>query len=139
MNDTAVTPAREPARFEAASLYVLERPAESMATLTEMEFRILADGDLNEAKSGMASCFGISASAAIGGIGLLATINWGDAFQKANWLPFVWTGIMVSMAIATFACGIVYWRRYGKTRNSSAYSSLMKRLREGFPETNTTS
>ena len=111
MNDTAVAPARQPARFEASSLYVLERPDEGMATLTEMEFRILADGDLNEAK-----------------------INWGDAFQKANWSPFVWTGAMLSIALATSACGIMYWRRYCKTKNSSAYSSLMKRLRKGFPE-----
>jgi hypothetical protein len=134
MNDTAVAPARQPARFEASSLYVLERPDEGMATLTEMEFRILADGDLNEAKAGRGFCFGIAASATFGGIGLLATINWGDAFQKANWSPFVWTGAMLSIALATSACGIMYWRRYCKTKNSSAYSSLMKRLRKGFPE-----
>jgi hypothetical protein len=123
----------EPARFEAASLYVTERPREMMATLTQMEFQVLLDGEPNEAKGGRDLCLGVCTSAGIGAGGLVATIDWGTAFRQGSWTPFLWTGAMICCSIAALAGSIIFSIRYHSTKKNSAYSTLVKRLKDGFP------
>jgi hypothetical protein len=129
---TPEQPVREPARFEAQSSHVTRRPDENLATLRQVEFRVLLDGEVNQARAGRDLCLGFLGSAAIGFIGLIATVDWDTAFHQAHKAPFVWTALLFAIILSS-ACGtLIYHRRYERTRKTSAYSDLMTRLTEHF-------
>lgn len=127
-------PIRAPARFEAQSSHVTRRPDEILATLSGVEFQVLRDGEVNQARAGRDLCLGFLGSAAIGFIGLIATVDWDAAFHQARKGPFIWTALLFAIILSS-ACGaLIYHRRYGRTSSSSAYADLMKRLANHFPK-----
>jgi|GEM_PF-7072475 len=124
--------ARGPATFEAGSLTVARLPDENLATLSRVEFQVLLDGEVNEARAGRDLCLGFLGSAVVGLIGLIATIDWDTAFHQARKAPFIWTELLSAIVLSS-ACGaLIYQRRYTRTRKNSAYSDLMKRLADHF-------
>ena len=126
------TPDQPAARFEAQSLHVARLPDENLGMLSRFEFQVLRDGEVNEARAGRDLCLGFLGSAAIGFIGLVATVDWDTAFHLAHKGPFIWTGALFAIVLSS-ACGaLIYYRRYKRTRNSSAYSDLMTRLADHF-------
>jgi len=129
---TPEQPAREPARFEAQSLHVVRRPDENLATLSVSEFQILCDGEVNEAKVGRNLCLGFFVSAAIGFVGLFATIDWDAAFHQSRKSPFIWTALLFAIVLASSCGALIYHRRYQRTRGNSAYARLMKRMADSF-------
>jgi hypothetical protein len=128
---TPENPTRGPT-FEAGSLHVARLPDENLATLSRVEYQVLRDGEVSEARAGRDLCVGFLGSAVIGLIGLIATIDWDAAFHQARKAPFIWTGLLSAIVFAS-ACGaLIYHRRYTRTRKNSAYSDLMKRLADQF-------
>jgi hypothetical protein len=120
------------ATFVAQASHVTQLPDENLATLSRMEFQVLLDGEVNEAKGGRDLCLGIVGTALIGLIGLAATVDWDKAFREARRTPFAWTAVLFAITVAS-ACGaLIYQGRYRKTHNSSAYSTLLKRLGDHF-------
>jgi hypothetical protein len=129
---TPEQPEREFATFQAQSLTVARLPDENLAMLSRFQFQVLCDGEVNEARAGRDLCIGFFVSAAIGFIGLIATIDWNAAFKLANKAPFIWTALLFAIAFSS-ACGaLIYHRRYTRTRKNSAYSDLMTRLTDYF-------
>src|SRR5713226_2030447 len=124
---TPEQPAQGPATFEAQSLHVTRLPDENLATLSRVEFQVLRDGEVNEARAGRDLCLGFLGSAAIGFIGLISTVDWNATFHLGRKAPFIWTELLLAIVLAS-ACGaLIYHRRYQRTRNNSAYASLIKR------------
>jgi hypothetical protein len=129
---TPEQPVQGPATFEAQSLHVTRRPDENLATLSRVEYTVLHDGEVNEARAGRDLCFGFLGSAAIGFVGLIATIDWDTAFHQSRKAPFIWTALLFAIVLSS-ACGaLIYHRRYIRTRKNSAYSDLMTRLTDHF-------
>lgn len=129
-------PLRGSATFEAGSLHVARLPDENLAMLSRVEFKVLRDGDPNEARAGRDLCLGFLGSAAFGFVGLIATIDWNGAFHLGQRAPFIWTGLLFTMAFASAFGAVIYHRRYKRTLNNSAYSDLMKRLADHFTKQN---
>jgi hypothetical protein len=126
---TPEQPVHGPATFEAQSLHVTRLPDENLATLSRVEFKVLQDGEVNEAKVGRDLCLGFLGSAVFGFIGLVATIDWGASFHLGI---FIWPALLFAVVLAS-ACGaLIYHRRYTRTLKDSAYSDLMKRLADHF-------
>ncbi len=84
---TPEQPVQGPATFEAQSLHVTRLPDENLATLSTVEFKVLQDGEVNEAKVGRDLCLGFLGSAVFGFIGLVATIDWSAPFHLGI---FIW-------------------------------------------------
>ncbi len=127
-------PVREPARFEAQSSHVTRRPDEILATLSGVEFQVLRDGEVNQARAGRDLCLGFLGSAVFGFIGLIATVDWDAAFHQVRVGPFLWTGLSFAIMLASGCGALIYHRRYARTRKDSAYSGLMVRLTNHFAE-----
>jgi hypothetical protein len=125
-------PVRGPATFEAQSSHVTRRPDENLATLSRVEFQVLRDGEVNQDRAGRDLCLGFFGSGAVGFIGLFATVDWDIAFQQARKAPFVWTGLLFAIMLASAVGALIYHRRYRHTRQDSAYSDLMTRLADHF-------
>lgn len=123
---------RGKATFVAQSSHVTQLPDENLATLSRMEFQVLLDGEVSEAKAGRNLCLGVFGSAIIGLIGLVATVDWDAAFKQTRKAPFVWTALLFAIALASFCGALIYHLRYRNTHDSSAYSTLMKRLSDHF-------
>src|SRR6266481_5402621 len=122
---TPEQPARGPATFEAQSLHVTRRPDEILATLSGVEFQVLRDGEVNNAKAGRQLCIGFLGSATMGFIGLIATTDWGAAFQPGR---FIWIAVLFAIILSSAFGALIYHGRYRRTLDKSAYSDLMKRL-----------
>jgi hypothetical protein len=134
--NTPAQPPRGPATFEAGTLHVERLPDESLALLSRVELQVLRDGEVNEAKAGRDLCLGVLASAAIGLIGMISTIDWDAAFLGRRPAPFIWAAILLAI-IAAFGLGAaIYHSRYERTLHHSAYADLMKRLEEHFKKHN---
>jgi hypothetical protein len=129
---TPEQPVQRQASFDAGSLVVSPRPDEPLATLTRMEFHVLRDGELNEARAGRDLCLGFCGSAAIGFMGLIATIDWDSAFRLSHKAPFIWTTLLFAITFSSAWGALIYHQRYRRNRNSSAYSDLMKDLAGHF-------
>jgi hypothetical protein len=125
-------PPRGPATFETQSLHVTRLPDENVATLTRFEFQVLRDGEVNAARAGRDLCLGFCVSAAIGLIGLLATIDWDVAFHQAHKAPFIWTELLAAIVFGSLFGMLIYQRRYKRTRENSAYSDLMTKFNQHF-------
>jgi hypothetical protein len=125
-------PARVLPTFEAGSLHVARLPDENLATLSRIEFKVLHDGEVNEARAGRDLCLGFLGSAAIGLIGLIATVDWDAAFHLSRKAPFIWTSVLFAIVLSSAFGAMIYHRRYTRTRKNSAYSDLMTRLTEHF-------
>jgi hypothetical protein len=125
-------PAQGPGSFAAQSLHVTRQPDEILATLSRVEFRVLQDGEVNQAQAGRERCLGFLVSAVIGIVGLIATVNWDAAFHQVDWAPFVFTGLLFAVAISSGIGACIYHGRHKRTRENSAYSDLMKRLTDHF-------
>jgi hypothetical protein len=122
------------AKFAALSSTVTRRPDEVLATLSHVEFQILRDGELSNSKAGRDLYTGFLVSAFIGFVSLLLTIDWTVAFQQRKVWSFVLTGLLFSI-IPLSICGFtIHHRRLGRTSKDSAYSALMKRLSDHFPQ-----
>jgi hypothetical protein len=122
----------EQATFAAGSLMVSARPNETLATLTEMEFKILRDGEPGKARAGRDLCLGFLASGVIGFIGLIATIDWNAAFCLGRKTPFLWTGALLAIVAGSLCGAVIYHLQCRKDRDNSAYSDLMKVLTDHF-------
>lgn len=129
---TPAQPPRGPATFEAGSLHVDRLPDESLATLSRVEFKVLHDGEVNEAKAGRDLCLGFLGSAAIGLIGIIATVDWDGAFAARRPAPFIWAAILLAIIVSSGFGAFIYHLRYDRTLSNSAYSDLMKRLADHF-------
>jgi hypothetical protein len=112
--------------------FVLPRPDENLATLTRMEFQVLRDGELNQARAGRDLCLGFFVSAAIGFVGLIATVDWDMAFRLTRKAPFLWTGLLFAIVVSSVCGALIYQQRARQSRNNSAYSSLLEELGEHF-------
>lgn len=129
---TPEQPVQGPATFTAQSLHVTRRPDENLATLSRVEYTVLRDGEVNEARAGRDLCLGFLLSATIGFVGLIATIDWDTAFHQSRKAPFIWTAILFAIVLSS-ACGaLIYHSHYERTRKKSAYSDLMTRLADHF-------
>jgi hypothetical protein len=129
-------PVRSPARFEAQSSHVTRRPDENLATLNGVEFQVLRDGEVNQARAGRDLCLGFLGSSVFGFISLIATVDWNTAFRQAHIGPFIWTALSFAIMLSS-ACGsLIYHRRYTRTQKDSAYSGLMTRLKDHFANKN---
>jgi hypothetical protein len=129
---TPQQPVPSPATFEAQSLHVTRRPDENLAMLSRVEFTVLKDGEVSEARAGRDLFVGFLGSAIVGFLGLIATIDWDATFRMRNWAPFIWTGLLFAVALAAATGAFIYNKRYKRTVNSTAYSDLMKRLSDHF-------
>jgi hypothetical protein len=129
---TPEQPAREPATFEAGTLHVTRLPAENLATLSRVEFKVLRDGEINESKAGRDLCLGFFGSAVLGIIGLIATVDWDSAFHQGHKAPFVWTAFLFAIIVSSASGALIYHRRYVRTQKDSAYSDLIARLADHF-------
>ena len=125
-------PPRDPATFEAGTLHVSRRPDEALATLSRVEFQVLLDGEVNQARAGRDLCLGFFGSAVIGLIGLIATVDWDTTFSKAQKGPLIWAGILFAIIVSSALGALIYHMRYCRTRKDSAYSDLMARLADHF-------
>jgi len=125
-------PGKEAATFVALSCNVAQLPDENLATLSRMEFQVLQDGEINGAKAGRDLCLGFLVSGAIGLVGLFATVDWNGAFHNVHLAPFLFTGLLLAITAASGLGAWIYHRRFKSVQKSSAYSTLMTRLRNHF-------
>lgn len=132
MNMPEPTEHIEQAKFEAGGFYLLGRREEMLVPLTEMEFKVLTGGELNDAKSGRDLCIGIFVTSMVGAVGLIATIDWNAAYANHKHAPFVWTGLMFCAAAAALLGAIIYGQRYYKTSQNSPYATLVAKLSANF-------
>jgi hypothetical protein len=122
----------QPGSFAAKILHVPKQPDENLAILSQMEFQVLIDGEVNNARAGRDLCLGLLGSAVIGLIGLVATVDWDTAFHKTLKAPFFFTLVLCVIAAASCCGAIIQHQSYRHKRNGSAYSSLMKKLTDQF-------
>lgn len=119
-------------RFVAFSCNVSQLPDENLATLSRMDFQVLRDGEVSEAKAGRDLCLGFLASSIVGIIGLIATVDWDTTIHQARKGPFLWTGLLLAIASGSAIGAIIHHIRLGHMKKHSAYSTLMKRLADHF-------
>jgi hypothetical protein len=117
--------------FVAQTYQVERRPNEPVAILTRMEFQVLKDGEISgEAKANRDMSLGICVTAAIGLIGVLATVNWEAPLRQVA--VFICTLVLGVVLVASASLAIIQHLSYRRRRSPSAYSALMNRLTNDF-------
>jgi hypothetical protein len=122
--------------FVAQSSTVDQLPDERLAVLRRMDFAVLKDGEVGGVRATRDLCYGIGATAVVGFIGVVATVDWKAAMKAAQLGPFLWAGVLGVLSLAALGIAIFYHIQIRRIRGSSAYSILMKRLEDHFSETN---
>jgi hypothetical protein len=113
--------------YQASSLLVSSRPDEIGFPLREDEFRILREGDANEARAGRDFCLGSCLTAALGLLGIVATADWVAILQHPRKLPFIVCAAMLGIAAGCGTGSVIYHRR-------SSAPATIRRIRGSLRE-----
>jgi len=120
------------------SLVAFPRPDEIVVPLRRDEFDILCEGGANGEKASRDLCVGIGATAAVGLVGVLATIDWKNVWQPGNRGWFIFFLLLFSMATTgSFVGAGIFHAREKKTRGNSPFSRIRARLAGEFEEPRT--
>lgn len=107
-------------------------PDEELYGIRKMEFQLLLDGDVSGARGGRDLCLGFLISGIIGFLGLVATVDWNEVFTKNHRAPAGWAGVMFAIVAASAVGATICEIKRRRTKQDSAYSSLIERLRSHF-------
>jgi hypothetical protein len=120
--------------FTVGSLVVVPREVEPAYPLREDELQILCHGEVNEAKTDRDLYAGVCATALIGLIGLVASIDWHSVLYQGQWHQLFWIGVLI-LLVAGPGCGaVILHMRYARTRKDSPYSRVKNRISEHLKE-----
>lgn len=119
------------------SLVAYPRPDEVVVPLRRDEFDILREGGASSEEASRDLYIGIGVTAVVGLIGILATMDWGNAWQAGHrtWvLPFL---VLLVATAGAFVGAAIYHLRSQKTLINSPFSRLSARLSNWFEEPRT--
>jgi hypothetical protein len=123
------------ASFVAQSSLVTQLPDERLAVLKEMEFAVLKDGEASGMKGTRDLCLSGAIGGLIGLVSLFVSIDWQASIEAAELKPFICTGVLAVITFVSLGIGIFCQAQINRTKRSSAYSILMKRLEDHFSTT----
>jgi hypothetical protein len=119
--------------YQASSLVVSPRPNEFGFAMREDEFQILCDGAVGDARASRDLFFGFLVGAAVGLIGVFATIDWDTIWQPNKRGSFLfWVAILLLGIVSSGTAGIIFHLRLKKTRADSAYARLTRKIQAWF-------
>jgi hypothetical protein len=120
------------------SLVSYPRPDEIVVPLRRDEFDTLCEGGVSEEKASRDLYVGIGAGALAGLVGVLATTDWGTAWQPGH-RGWVFSSLLVLcvMVAGSVVGACIHHIRLNQTISSSAFSRLRLRLLRLFDEPRT--
>jgi hypothetical protein len=105
---------RLPENYQAGRVIGRRRPDEVAFPLRNDEFLILTDGTAGEERAGRDLCLGFLVGAVIGLAGLIASVDWGNAWAEKKWWVFACLLVLLLGAAASVAGCCLHWSRMGK-------------------------
>jgi phosphotransferase system glucose/maltose/N-acetylglucosamine-specific IIC component len=103
-----------------------------------MDFAVIKDGDSNRPEASRDLCIGIAATALVGLIGFIQSVDWPTKIKAGAIAPFVWVGVQAVLFVSCIGLVFYWWFQIRTIQRSSAYKMLMERLVKQFSGNNRT-
>ncbi len=125
--------AAPPNNFTVGSTVVPSSTVEIAFALREEQFQVLCEGESGTDRSGRDLSIGLFFGVLVGIAGILATIDWEYVWKPEHRTSFFWSAAILILLSGGSLVGIVICcMRLYKTRHSSSYSRLKKRIEDFF-------
>jgi hypothetical protein len=98
-----------PANYQVGSITTRRRPEEMSFPLTNDEFKMLCDGAPGRERAGRDLCIGLCIGAAIGLLGIIATVDWASVWTKHGWASFISFLLLFSLMVGAGVGWGIYW------------------------------
>jgi hypothetical protein len=114
------------------TMIVPPQPDELVFPLRREQFDLLCEGEVSEQRTLRDICIATCASAAVGLMGLLATIDWDFTVRQGRKGPFIWTSILAVIMLASAVTLVVAQHHITRTGKRSGYSRVKQRISDFF-------